>query len=233
MYKTVERYDLQTWAQAFDEVIDVRSPSEFAEDHAPGAVNLPVLSDDERAEVGTIYVQESKFQARRLGAALIVRNIGEHLKGPLRDRPATYRPLVYCWRGGQRSAAMATILAQIGWRTTVLKGGHATYRRQVVEALYETPLTLKPVLLAGHTGVAKTEMLQRLAARGVQALDLEELASHRGSLFGARPGRPQPHQKLFESRLWAALGAFDPQRPVAIEAESSKIGDLLIPPSLW
>jgi len=233
MYKVVEQYDGAIWAQAFDDVIDVRSPSEFAIDHVPGAINLPVLDDAQRAEVGTIYVQQSKFHARRLGAALIAQNIGAHIHNVLHDRPANYRVLVYCWRGGQRSAAMATVLSQIGWRTTTLQGGYATYRRQVVEAMYGAPWPIRAVLLSGHTGAAKTEILQRLAARGVQTLDLEGLAHHRGSLFGARPGKPQPSQKLFESRLWAALSLFDPARPVVIEAESSKIGDLLIPPSLW
>ncbi len=233
MYKTTDRYAPEAWAQAFDEIVDVRSPSEFAEDHIPGAVNLPVLSDAERAEVGTIYVQESKFQARRLGAALIAGNIGQHLRHPLKDRPGGYRPLVYCWRGGLRSASMASVLAQIGWRTTVLQGGYATYRKQVVAALYGPPLPHRLVLLAGHTGVGKTEMLQRLTARGVQTLDLEDLARHRGSLFGGLAGEPQPSQKLFESRLWAALHRLDAARPVVVEAESSKIGERALPPALW
>jgi tRNA 2-selenouridine synthase len=233
MYKTVDRYAPATWAEAYDEIIDVRSPSEFAEDHVPGAVNLPVLSDAERAEVGTIYVQVSKFQARRLGAALVASNIGRHLQDRLQDRPGGWRPLVYCWRGGMRSASMAQVLSQVGWRTAVLTGGYATYRRQVVEALYGEPLPHRLVLLAGHTGVAKTEMLARLAARGVQTLDLEGLARHRGSLFGARPGEAQPSQKLFETRLWAAVQALDPARPVVVEAESSKIGELALPPALW
>lgn len=233
MYKTVELYAPEAWAEAFDEIIDVRSPAEFAEDHVPGAINLPVLSDAERAEVGTIYVQVSKFQARRLGAALVASNIGAHLQDMLQDRPGGWRPLVYCWRGGMRSGSMAQVLSQVGWRTTVLQGGYATYRRQVVAALYGEPLPHQLVLLAGHTGVAKTEMLQRLTARGLQTLDLEGLAQHRGSLFGARPGEAQPSQKLFESRLWAALRALDPARPVVVEAESSKIGELALPSALW
>jgi tRNA 2-selenouridine synthase len=233
MHKTVERYAPEAWAETFDEIIDVRSPAEFAEDHVPGAINLPVLSDAERAEVGTIYVQVSKFQARRLGAALVASNIGRHLQETLQDRPGGWRPLLYCWRGGMRSASMAHVLAEVGGRTTVLSGGYTTYRRQVVEALYGDPLPHRLVLLAGHTGVAKTEMLARLAARGAQTLDLEALARHRGSLFGARPGQDQPSQKLFESRLWAALHALDPARPVVVEAESSKIGELALPSALW
>jgi tRNA 2-selenouridine synthase len=217
----------------FDMVIDVRSPGEFAEDHIPGAVNLPVLSDDERAQVGTVYVQQSRFTARRLGAAHVARNVARHLETALADCPGGFRPLVYCWRGGMRSNAMATILSQVGWRTSVLAGGYRTYRREVVARLYDGELPLNFVLLDGHTGSAKTELLGRLAGRGVQTLDLEGLAEHRGSLFGALAGRDQPSQKLFESRLLGALDALDPARPVIAEAESSKIGDRMVPPALW
>lgn len=217
----------------FDAFIDVRSPSEFAEDHVPGAINLPVLDDAERARVGTVYVQDSPFRARRLGAALVARNIARHLETALAERPKDFRPLIYCWRGGQRSNAMATVLAQVGWRTTVLAGGYKTYRRRVQARLYGPAFALKLVLLDGGTGSGKTAMLAALAARGVQVLDLEALAEHRGSLFGARPGRPQPSQKAFESRVLAAVEALDPARPVVVEAESSKIGECMVPPALW
>lgn len=217
----------------FDMVIDARSPGEFAEDHLPGAVNLPVLDDAERAEVGTIYVQESRFKARRVGAAYVARNVARHLETALADRPGGFKPLVYCWRGGMRSNAMATILSQVGWRTTVLSGGYRTYRRQVVARLYDGELAHRFVLLDGHTGSGKTEILGRLAGAGLPTLDLEGLAEHRGSLFGALAGRPQPSQKLFESRLIAALDALDPGRLVVAEAESSKVGDRMIPPALW
>ena len=218
---------------SFDEVIDTRSPSEFAEDHLPGAVSLPVLDDEERARVGTLYVQDDPFRARRLGAALVSRNIARHLEGRLAGRGGGWRPLVYCWRGGQRSNAFATVLSQVGWRTTVLSGGYRTYRREIVAALYE-PGPLPPViLLGGGTGVGKTELLTRLAAQGEQVLDLEALAAHRGSLFGALPAARQPPQRLFESRLYAALSALDPARPVLVEAESSKLGELVLPPRLW
>lgn len=214
-------------------VIDVRSPGEFAEDHVPGAVNLPVLDDAERAEIGTIYVQEDRFRARRLGAAYVARNIARHLEGALADKPVGFRPLVYCWRGGQRSHAMATILSQVGWPVTVLTGGYRTYRRGVQARLYESECPLRLVLLDGNTGVGKTEALHAVAALGGQVLDLEGLARHRGSLFGALPGSPQPSQKLFESRLLAALDGLDPARPVLVEAESSKVGDRMVPPMLW
>jgi tRNA 2-selenouridine synthase len=216
----------------FDEVIDVRSPSEFAEDHVPGAINLPVLSDAERARVGTIYVRESRFLARKVGAALVSRNAAAHLEGPLADRDGGWRPLVYCWRGGQRSGSFATILAQVGWRVEVLDGGYRSYRRLVSAMLYEDALDLDIVVIDGGTGTGKTELLGALAAGGAQVLDLEGLANHRGSNFGGRTGG-QPAQKGFESALARALIGFDRDRPVYLEAESSAIGSLRLPPSLW
>lgn len=217
----------------YDMIIDVRSPGEFAEDHVPGAVNLPVLDDAERAEVGTIYVQDSRFRARRLGAAYVSRNVGRHLETALADKPGGFRPLVYCWRGGMRSNAMAHILSQVGWPTSVLAGGYRTYRREVTSRLYDGALPHRFLLIDGQTGSAKTKVLHLLAGLGVQTLDLEGLAHHRGSLFGAHPGQPQPSQKLFESRLLGALDRLDPARVVVAEAESSKIGERQVPPALW
>lgn len=217
----------------FDLVIDARSPGEFAEDHIPGAVNLPVLDDAERAEVGTIYVQDSRFKARRIGAAYVAKNVARHLQTALADKGGGFRPLVYCWRGGMRSNAMAHILAQVGWRTAVLAGGYRTYRHEVTAALYDARPAFRAIVLDGATGTGKTEVLQRLAARGLQVLDLEGLAEHRGSLLGRLPGREQPSQKLFESRVLAAIEAFDPARPVVIEAESSKVGERMVPPVVW
>ncbi len=225
--------DLSAAARAgFDAILDVRSPAEFAEDHIPGAINLPVLDDAERAEIGTIYIQQSKFLARRLGAAKVARNIAAHLDGALKDRDGSFRPLVHCWRGGQRSGAMAAVMDQIGWPVTVLDGGYMTWRRTVQAALYgETRRSV--VLLDGGTGSGKTALLEKLAARGVQTLDLEGLAAHRGSLFGAIKDRPQPSQKMFESRLFEALEASDPAQPIVVEAESSRIGARTVPPALW
>jgi tRNA 2-selenouridine synthase len=230
--QVVETADPQALAP-FDAIIDVRSPAEFAEDHVPGAINLPVLDNEERAQVGTIYVQESRFLARRVGAAIVARNVARHLETALADKPGSFRPLVYCWRGGQRSGAMATILSQVGWRTTVLSGGYRTYRRRVKARLYDADLGLRLVRLDGRTGSGKTEMLARLAARGVQTLDLEALAEHRGSVFGALADRPQPSQKLFESRLLGAIEALDRSRLIVVEAEASKVGDRMLPPALW
>ncbi|SFX25976.1 tRNA 2-selenouridine synthase [Paracoccus pantotrophus] len=215
----------------FDTVIDTRSPSEYAEDHLPGAINLPVLSDEERAQVGTIYKQVSPFDARKLGGAMVAANAARHIAGPLAGLGGGWRPLVYCWRGGQRSGAFAGILSQIGWRVGRLEGGYKAWRALVV-ARVAAPVAAPVLVLDGNTGSAKTEILQRLAARGHQVVDLEGLANHRGSLFGAMPGG-QPSQKRFESRLAMALEALDPARPLLVEAESSRIGDLNLPRGIW
>ena len=218
---------------AFGTIIDVRSPSEFALDHVPGAINLPVLTDAERAEVGTIYVQESRLKANRIGAAYVARNIAGYLVNELADQPQSFAPLVYCWRGGSRSESMATILSRVGWRTSLLVGGYRTYRRHVQARLYDETWPLNLVLLDGDTGTGKTRILAGLTERGLQTLDLEGMAGHRGSLFGGLPGRPQPNQKGFESELLRAMEALDPVRPTVVEAESSRIGDLMVPPALW
>ncbi|MEJ1992780.1 MAG: tRNA 2-selenouridine(34) synthase MnmH [Maritimibacter sp.] len=216
----------------FDEIIDVRSPSEYAEDHIPGAISLPVLSDEERARVGTIYVQDEPFKARKIGAALVAKNAAKHLEGPLADRDGGWRPLVYCWRGGQRSGSFASILREIGWRVDTIKGGYKAYRSLVVKALYEAGFTGRVVVVDGGTGTAKTRLLHQLAAQGAQVIDLEALASHRGSVFGP-VGDAQPAQKGFESALAAQMMRLDPTRPVFVEAESSKIGNIILPPALW
>ncbi len=219
-------------ALGFDDIIDVRSPAEYADDHLPGAISLPVLSDEERARVGTIYKQVNPFTARKLGGALVARNAAAHLEGPLADRPGGWRPLVYCWRGGQRSGSFATILREIGWRVETLAGGYKTWRALVVQAAYDAPFPAPVVVLDGNTGTGKTALLARLAAKGVQVMDLEGLARHRGSLFGAMPGG-QPSQRAFESAIAMAAARLDPQRPVVVEAESAKVGNLRLPPSLW
>jgi tRNA 2-selenouridine synthase len=215
----------------FDEVIDVRSPAEYAEDHLPGAVNLPVLSDTERARVGTIYVQQDRFLARKVGAALVARNAAAHLEDALADRDGGYRPLVYCWRGGQRSGSFTGILQQIGWRADTIEGGYRSYRRLVSKALYETVFPAPIVLIDGGTGTAKTRLLGHLADQGAQSLDLEDLANHRGSVFGSMT-QPQPAQKGFESLLADRVRRLDPARPVFVEAESTRIGRINLPPAL-
>jgi tRNA 2-selenouridine synthase len=217
---------------SYDSVIDVRSPDEFAEDHIPGAINLPVLDNDERAKVGTMYVQQSRFLARKLGAAMVFRNTARHVETALAEKDGGWQPLVYCWRGGQRSGSFTWLLQQIGWRAEVIEGGYQTYRRLVKTYLYDTPLAHQLVALDGYTGTAKTDLLKQVKDLGVQVLDLEGLANHRGSLLGGMNG-PQPSQKAFETKIAAHLARLDPSRPVLVEAESSKIGDRIIPPSLW
>ena len=216
----------------YDDIIDVRSPAEYAEDHIPGAISAPVLSNEERAEVGTLYVQVSPFDAKKLGAALISRNIAHHLETLFRDKPKNWKPLVYCWRGGQRSGAMAHILAQIGWQTGRLAGGYKAYRGHVRDELGRLPANLTYRVVCGATGSGKSRLLQVLHKQGAQVLDLEQLAQHRGSLLGNLPYAPQPAQKMFDSRLWDALRRFDPQRPVFVEAESKKIGLISMPEAL-
>lgn len=224
--------DVLSQIDRFDCVIDARSPSEYAEDHLPQAINAPVLDDEQRALVGTIYRQESAFAARRLGAALVSRNIGSLIERLFGERPPEWRPLVYCWRGGNRSGALATVLARIGWRTVVLEGGYREFRRRVIADLERWPAGLQWRVLAGRTGAGKSLLLQRLAAQGEQVLDLEAIARHRGSVLGVLPGSPQPSQKAFETALWQAMRAFDPQRPVFVESESRRVGRCHIPDAL-
>ncbi len=216
----------------FDEIIDVRSPSEFAEDHIPGAVSCPVLSDEERARVGTLHKQESPFVARKLGAALIARRIAGHLEARFLDRPREWKPLVYCWRGGKRSGALTHVLRQVGWPACALQGGYKSWRRHVVAEQAEFPRRCSFRIVSGATGSGKSRLLEALAAQGAQALDLEALAAHKGSVLGGLPDAAQPSQKLFESRLHAALKTLDPAAPVFVEAESRKIGRLQLPDAL-
>ena len=216
----------------FDAVIDVRSPAEFAEDHLPGAVNWPVLDDEQRRIVGTLYVQSSALAARKLGAAMVARNIADHLDRWIADKPREWQPLVYCWRGGQRSGALAWFFDQIGFRSARLQGGYKGFRAVVRQDLADWPARFDFRVLAGRTGSGKTRLLQALAAEGAQVLDLEALACHRGSILGGLPGQPQPTQKHFDSRLWQALRALDAARPVFVESESKKIGRLQLPDAL-
>jgi tRNA 2-selenouridine synthase len=209
---------------SFDEIVDVRSPAEFAEDHVPGAINCPVLDNEERARVGTIYVQDSPFKAKKLGAALVSRNIARHLEQHFAARERDWRPLVYCWRGGQRSGAFAHVLRQVGWKAATLAGGYRAYRRAVLAQLEEMPQRYACQVVCGPTGSGKSRLLQALQAHGAQVLDLERLARHRGSVLGDLPDDPQPSQKMFDSLVWGALRRFDPDRPVLVEAESRKIG---------
>ena len=218
--------------RAFDAVLDARSPSEFAEDHLPDAVNVPVLDDDERARVGTIYKQASAFDARRLGAPLAARNIARHIEALFADKPRTWRPLVYCWRGGGRSGSLAHVLRQVGWDARKLEGGYKAFRRQVVAELETLPGRFAFHVICGATGSGKSRLLEALTVEGAQVLDLEVLAAHRGSVLGELPDAPQPTQKSFETAIWSALSAFDAARPVFVESESKKVGNLRVPEAL-
>lgn len=215
-----------------DAVIDARSPSEFADDHLPGAVNWPVLDDRERRVVGTLYQQLSPHEARKVGAAMVARNVASHLERWVAEKPREWRPLVYCWRGGQRSGSLAWFLGQIGFRTLQLSGGYKAFRAVVREDLAVLPQAFTFRVLCGRTGSGKTRLLHALRQAGAQVLDLEGLACHRGSVLGSLPGRPQPSQKRFDSLLWSALRAFDPAQPLFVESESRKIGSLHLPDAL-
>lgn len=233
--KFPEAFSLENGAEKlteFDCIIDVRSPSEFNEDHIPGAINCPVLNDEERIVIGTMYKQVGSFEAKKLGASLVASNIAFHLKSLFQDKPKEWRPLVYCWRGGNRSGSMAHIFAKIGWPVAQLQGGYKTYRQLVNQELPILAEHLQWRVLCGPTGSGKSRLLQILKEQNEQVLDLEELAIHRGSVLGEIPFQKQPSQKLFESRIWSILRAIDKSRPVYVEAESKKVGNLRVPESI-
>jgi len=216
----------------FDTIVDARSPGEFAEDRLPGAVNWPSLDDGEREAIGSEYKQVSAFEAKKRGAALVARNVAAHVERHVLDKPREWTPLVYCWRGGKRSGALATVLEQIGFRVHVLEGGYRDFRRAVVAELEALPERFDWRVICGPTGSGKSRLLDALAAARAQVLDLERLANHRGSVLGLVPGSVQPSQKAFDTLLWDAMRRLDPSRPVFVESESKKIGDLRVPEPL-
>lgn len=213
----------------FDVIIDVRSPAEFALDHIPGAINLPVLNNEERIEIGTLYKQVSPFAAKKLGAAYVSRNIANHLEQVLLDHPREWRPLIYCWRGGERSGAFTHILNRIGWKAMQLEHGYQGFRRLVIDQLDQAAQRFTFQVICGMTGSGKTRILQEIQNHGQQVLDLEALAIHRGSVLGNEPQIDQPSQKGFETNLWSALNAMDSTKIVYVESESKKVGGLHIP----
>ncbi|MEJ8858418.1 tRNA 2-selenouridine(34) synthase MnmH [Variovorax robiniae] len=213
----------------FDLLIDARSPAEFALDHIPGAINCPVLDDEERRIVGTIYKQTGAFEARRVGGAMVAANLARHLRERFADQPPGWKPLVYCWRGGLRSGSMVTWLRLVGWDAQQLAGGYKSFRHHVLDQLAACLPRLSLRVICGATGSAKTRVLQALASRGAQVLDLEGLARHKGSLLGALPGVPQPSQKAFETQMATVLEAFDLARVVYVEGESPRIGRIALP----
>jgi tRNA 2-selenouridine synthase len=216
----------------FDTVIDARSEGEYGEDHLPGAVNWPTLNNEERRSIGTLYQQVNAFEARKRGAAMAARNIAAHIEREMIDKAKDWKPLAYCWRGGQRSGALALILDQVGFRVSVLKGGYKAFRAAVVQDIPRLVSRLDWRVVCGTTGSGKTRLLNALAAQGAQVIDLEALASHRSSVLGAIPGLAQPTQKRFDTLVWDALRQFEPSRAVFIESESKKVGDVAVPHSL-
>ena len=220
--------DVLPMLDQFDTIIDARSESEFALDRIPGAINCPTLNDAQRVLVGTTYKQIGAFEAKKIGAPLVARNIAHYVDTLFADKPKDWKPLVYCWRGGNRSGSMALIFAKIGWPVVQLDGGYKAYRAYVASAL-ENPRPLEFRVVCGTTGSGKSRLLETLDAIGAQVLDLERLAAHRGSVLGHLPGEPQPSQKMFETRIWDKLRRFDPSRPVFVESESKKVGNLRVP----
>ncbi len=216
----------------FDTIIDARTEDEHALDHVPGALNWPTLDNQQRIDIGTMYKQVSAFEAKKRGAALSARNIAAHIEREVIDKPKGWKPLVYCWRGGNRSGALATILGAIGFQVTLIEGGYKAWRAALVDDLPRVAGRLSYRVICGPTGSGKTRLLQALAAEGAQVLDLEALACHRSSVLGHLPGQPQPSQKRFDSLIWDALRRFDPARPVYVESESKKVGNLRVPDAL-
>ena len=216
----------------FDAILDARSPSEYAEDHLPDALNVPVLDDAERELIGTLYKQQSSFDAKRAGAPLVARNIAAHIEQRFAAMPRGWRPLVYCWRGGGRSGSRLHVLRQVGWDARRLEGGYKAFRRQVAGELETMPAAFRFHVVCGATGSGKSRLLEALQEAGAQVLDLELLAAHRGSVLGELPNAPQPTQKWFETALWTRLSGFDAARPVYVESESKKVGNLRVPDAL-
>ena len=216
----------------YPDIIDARSEGEYAEDFIPGAVNHPVLNNDERARVGTLNKVSSAFEAKRMGAALVSRNIADMLEQHFADKPRDWAPLIYCWRGGKRSRSLTLVLREIGFKAVQLDGGYKAYRARVAQELTELPKRFNYVTICGCTGTGKTALLHALRDAGAQVIDLEGLANHKGSLLGESVTAPQPTQKRFDSLLWAELRSLDPARLVFVESESKKIGLVQMPESM-
>lgn len=212
----------------FSAIIDARSEDEYAEDHLPGAVNWPSLNNEERALVGTLYKQVSPFEARKRGAALVSANIARHIEREILDKPKDWKPLVYCWRGGKRSGSLSLVLDQIGFRVHLVEGGYKAFRTAVLEDLPRLASGLQYRVVCGPTGSGKTRLLHALRDQGAQVLDLEGLANHRSSVLGLVPGQKQPTQKRYDTLVWQALRGFDPARPVYVESESKKVGNVSV-----
>ncbi|HKJ04280.1 MAG TPA: tRNA 2-selenouridine(34) synthase MnmH [Geopsychrobacteraceae bacterium] len=210
-------------------LVDVRSPSEFAETTIPGAINVPIFDDEERALVGTLYKQMNKKVARRRGIELVAPKIPQLLQQVEAARDPDGPPaVVFCWRGGLRSLAITSFLNLAGIPARQLKGGHKAFR-QSVSRYFEQQDWAKVLVLRGLTGVGKTQFLLKLADEGYPVIDLEGLANHRGSAFGALGLKPQPGQKMFEALLWDRLDHLRDSDYLLTEGESLHIGRLTVP----
>jgi tRNA 2-selenouridine synthase len=229
---TLSAHDVIQRMDEFDTIIDARSEGEYQEDHLPGAVNWPTLNNEERRDIGTLYKQVNAFEAKKRGAAIAARNIAGHIEREVIDKPKDWKPLAYCWRGGKRSGSLSLILSEIGFRVTLIEGGYKAFRAAVVQDIPRRVSALDWRVICGTTGSGKTRLLQALSQHGAQILDLEALANHRSSVLGAIPGLAQPTQKRFDTLIWTALQRFDPARPVFIESESKKVGNVAVPVSL-
>lgn len=226
--RTLPAADALAALDTFDTIIDARSEDEFALDHLSGAINWPTLDNAERIAIGTMYKQVNAFEAKKRGAAIAARNIANHIEREAIAKPRDWKPLVYCWRGGNRSGSLATILSAIGFQVTLIEGGYKASRAALMDDLPRLAQRLQYRVVCGPTGSGKTRLLQALATQGAQVLDLEALANHRSSVLGHIPGLPQPSQKRFDSLVWEALRHFDPARVVYVEAESKKVGNVRV-----
>lgn len=211
-------------------LLDVRTPSEFEQGHIPGALNLPLFSDAERAEVGTLYKQVSPEQAFLKGLEFAGARMRQYVETAMQLAPER-RIAVHCWRGGQRSGSMAWLLETAGFDVVTLQGGYKAWRHYALEQLASRPIRM--VVLGGKTGSGKTRILHALQQAGEQIIDLEALAHHKGSAFGAIGEAPQPTFEQFSNDLFEAFDALDAGRPVWVESESKAIGKVQIPNELW
>jgi tRNA 2-selenouridine synthase len=228
---------------SFDTIIDARTEAEYAEDHLPFALNWPTLNNAQRIEVGTMYKQINAFEAKKRGAAMAAANISAHIIQHVMDKPRDWKPLTYCWRGGKRSGSLSLILSEIGFQVRIIDGGYKAFRAALVADIPRLVEKLNFIVICGPTGSGKTRLLQALAAMPAtenhpshhtkpQVLDLEALANHRSSVLGVLPGVAQPTQKAYDTLVWNALRRFDPNRPVYVESESKKVGNVVVPVSL-
>lgn len=213
-------------------VVDVRTPLEFADDHIPGAMNVPLLSDEERVEIGTLYKQTGPYEARRRGLELTAHRFPA-MVAEIADAAAGRPILVYCWRGGLRSKTVTSILDLTGHRAVQLQGGYRAFRNHV--AAFFTPYVPSGplVVLHGMTGIGKTTFLLGLRTDIWRVIDLEGLACHRGSAFGELGLTQDLTQKRFETLLWNALRQVPPGMPIILEGESRRIGKISLPGNLY